>query len=133
MDDFVITHTFTSAGQIPDEVWNAIRAGLEVKEGVSYKKADPDQVSVSFPAYLYAPEYISGIVLRSGFKEKPEEKRSFWKTILDFLASDTDNSFGTRRLDCCSLNRYNQTQGRGRSKYLKSSTRFQKQPGNVQP
>ena len=79
MDDFVITHTFTSAGQIPDEVWNAIRAGQEVKEGVSYKKAGPDQVSVSFPAYLYTPEYISGIVQKSGFKEKLFTKARLFK------------------------------------------------------
>ena len=126
MEDFGRTLNLTSAGEIPEEVWHAITVGLSSKEGVSFIRTDLDSFSVDFLSYQYSPEYIRDIVRKAGFHEKAKEKKSLWKRWLDSMASDTDSTFGTRRLDCCSLNRDFQVKVRRRPKYLKSSTRFQK-------
>jgi len=110
MEDFVITLNLTSAGEIPEEVWNAIGNALGSKEGVSYKKINHDSFSVNFLSYQHSSEYILDIVKKTGFKERKKEKKSLWRRWIDSIVSDTDSSLGSRRLDCCSLNRLNQNQ-----------------------
>ena len=117
MEDFVRTLNLTSAGEIPEEVWHAITVGLSSKEGVSFIRTDLDSFSVDFLSYQYSPEYIRDIVRKAGFHEKAKEKRSLWRRWLDSIVSDTDSSLGSRRLDCCSLNRLNQNQAGRRPKY----------------
>ncbi|MEQ8879774.1 MAG: LDCC motif putative metal-binding protein [Cyclobacteriaceae bacterium] len=117
MEDFVRTLNLTSAGEIPEEVWNAVTNCLISKEGISFKITDHDSFSVDFLSIQYSPEYIRDIVRKAGFREKAKEKKSLWKRWLDSMASDTDSTFGTRRLDCCSLNRDFQVKVRRRPKY----------------
>ncbi|MEQ9289567.1 MAG: LDCC motif putative metal-binding protein [Cyclobacteriaceae bacterium] len=117
MEDFVITLNLTSAGEIPEEVWNAIGNALGSKEGVSYKKINHDSFSVNFLSYQHSSEYILEVAKKAGFQEKAKENKSLWKRFLDSMTSDTDSTFGSRRLDCCSLNRLNQIQSKRKPKY----------------
>ena len=117
MEDFSRTLNLVSTEEIPEGVWNAIENSLGSKEGVSYKRNSQNSFSIKFPSYQYSSEYILDIVKKTGFKERKKEKKSLWRRWIDSIASDTDSSLGSRRLDCCSLNRLNQNQAGRRPKY----------------
>ncbi|MEQ9221244.1 MAG: LDCC motif putative metal-binding protein [Cyclobacteriaceae bacterium] len=117
MEDFSKTLNLTSDGEIPGEVRNAIYTKLESMKEVDFKWTSLNSLSINFKSYQYSPEYILDIIKKTGFKENVKEKKSFWKRWLESMANDTDSTFGTRRLDCCSLNRQDQFQTGRRPKY----------------
>lgn len=104
MEDFVKTLNITSEGTIPEEVLNAIGARLEEEERIHYKKIRSDQLNISFPSYLYGPEYILKILKESGFHKKAEDRKSPWKKFLDSIIKGNKEAYGDKRLDCCKLN-----------------------------
>ena len=104
MEDFVKTLNITSEGTIPEEVLNAIRARLEEEERIHYKKIRSDKLNISFPSYLYGPEYILKILKESGFHKKTKDKISPWEKFLDSIIKGNKEAYGDKRLDCCKLN-----------------------------
>ena len=116
-DDETQTFAISISGMHCIRCIETIETALSKEKGISSAEVILGQARISFYPQLISMENIECLFEQSGYPiEKPEKKRGRWNRFLERIIDSNEKSFGTRKLDCCTMNYGHETHGRGTGK-----------------
>ena len=98
------TCEFSIEGMHCEQCVEKIEESLSGVEGMEYFDVRIGHVRVSYLSQLIDKENIVGLIKAVGYSVlRHAPKKSVWNRFIDRMIQNNENTFGTAKLDCCSI------------------------------